>query len=84
MLLTHIKTDLTLWIRAFLVRYYEHLAVAEEHEQNILVYWQNAKGQEPIEKDGTFGFNHPENLLVTNGFLSNKKMIQNLYYSGRF
>ena len=59
------KTDLTLWIRAFLVRYYEHVAVAEEHEQDILVYRQNAKGQELIEKGGTFDFNHPENSLLT-------------------
>ena len=48
------KGDMTLWIKAFLIRYYEHLAVDDEHKNNILVYWQNAKGQEPIEKDGFF------------------------------
>ena len=46
--------DMTLWIKAFLIRYYEHLAVDDEHKNNILVYWKNAKGQEPIEKDGFF------------------------------
>ena len=67
------NTDLILWIRAFLVRYYEHLAVAEEHEQNILVYWQNAKDQEPIEKHGTFDFDHPENSLLTQWILSKEE-----------
>ena len=40
---SHQNTDLTLWIGAFLVRYYEHLAVAEEHEQNILVILAKCK-----------------------------------------
>ena len=63
------KGDMTLWIKAFLIRYYEHLAVDHEHKNNILVYWQNAKGQEPIEKDGFFDFNHPENALLTQWIL---------------
>ena len=58
-----------MWISAFLVHYYEHLAVAKEHEENILVYWQNAKHQEPIQKHGTFDFYHPENLLLTQWIL---------------
>ena len=45
------------------------LPVAEEDEQNILIYWQNAKGQEPIEKHGTFDFDHPENSLLTQWIL---------------
>ena len=63
------KGDMTLWIKAFLIRYYEHLAVDDEHKNNILVYWQNAKGQEPIEKDGFFDFDHPENALLTQWIL---------------
>ena len=59
------KADMTLWVKAFLIRYYEHLAVSDEHKDNVLVYWQNAKGQEPVETDGIFDFTHPENSLLT-------------------
>ena len=62
--LTH-KADMTLWVKAFLIRYYEHLAVSHEHKDNVLVYWQNAKGQEPVETDRIFDFTHPENSLLT-------------------
>ena len=78
------NTDLTLWIRAFLVRYYEHLAVAEEHEQNILVYWQNAKGQEPIEKYGLLTLIILKIRSLPNGFFLKKKTIQSLHYFEKF
>ena len=86
--------DMTLWIKAFLIRYYEHLAVDDEHKNNILVYWQNAKGQEPIENDGFFYFNHPENALLTqwilfkeeddpNSKLFRKILTTNFFVSGK-